>query len=151
MWANRPCNLLSSLRFLGVCISWMTQTFSGLRWIPLDVTTNPRNLLLATPGRTWLGSPSAGASAWYQILSSDLLYNHLCRVSLQQYHLRSILRSCVFASGRSFSWRVGMSDLQFSSQRASRRSIILLVVFWKMYVSRLLYTFWFDYIRRSRP
>jgi len=49
IYANCPCNPLSSLRFLGGCISWTAQTFSGSRWIPLDVITNPRNLPLATP------------------------------------------------------------------------------------------------------
>ena len=29
MYANRPCNPLSSLRFLGGCISWIARTFSG--------------------------------------------------------------------------------------------------------------------------
>ena len=49
IYTNCPYNPLSSLTHFGGCISWTTRTFSGSRWIPLDVTTNIRNLPLATP------------------------------------------------------------------------------------------------------
>jgi len=48
MKANLPWRSLSSLRVFGGCILWMALILLGLRWIPLDVMMNLRNLSLNT-------------------------------------------------------------------------------------------------------
>ena len=77
IYANHPCNPLSSLRFLGGCISWMARTFFGSKWIPLFVMTNPRNLLLATPRKDLVGFIFNWCAHMISILSSDLLCDRL--------------------------------------------------------------------------
>jgi len=79
MYASRPFKPLSSLRFLRGCISWMARIFSGSRWIPLDVTKNPRNLPLATPRKNLVRFISTGELVWYRTLFSGLWGDRLCQ------------------------------------------------------------------------
>jgi len=143
IYASRPCKPLSSLRFLGGCISWTVRIFSGSRWILLDVTTNPRNL--PHPGRTWSGSSSTGEPAWCRTLFLGLRGDCLCRDFSRRCHRYSILRSCVYAHERSHSWHVDMSYQHFSNQRALLCSSIFPKVSWKMCAFHLQGTFLFGY------
>ena len=70
MYAKRPWSPLSSFRLLGGCISWMARIFSGSRWIPVDVTTKPRNLPLATPRKDLVGFI---LSWWARMISNVIL------------------------------------------------------------------------------
>ena len=122
----------SSLRFLEGYISWMARTFSRSRWIPLDVTTNLRNLPLPPSGRTWLGSSSIDAPIWYRIFSTCLLCDRLCHGFSLQYHFCSIQWSCICARGRLYSLPVDMLPLHSSSRRASAQccsEICILFIF----------------------
>jgi len=90
IYANRPCNPLSSLRFLegsslgqhGISLGqgeflWMSsRTLRIYRWLP--------------PEKIWCGSSSTDVPAWSQKSSSDLLCSRpWCDFSLQ-YRRRSI-------------------------------------------------------------
>jgi len=149
--ASHPCKPLSSLRFLGGCISWTTRIFFGSRWIPLDVMTIQGICHWLPPGRTWLGSSSTGEPVWCRTIFSALRGDRLCHDSLRRYHWHSILWSCVYAHGKSHSWHVNMSHLRSSSQRALLYSSIYPEASWKMCSFHLQGTSLFGYTLRSHP
>ena len=90
-------NPLSSLRFLGGCISWIARTLSGSRWIPLDVTTNLGIYRWLPSGRIWWDLFLIDVPTCYRILSSDLLRDCLWHNFLLRCCRRSIPLFYVYA------------------------------------------------------
>jgi len=117
IYTSHPCKPLSSFRFLESCISWTTWIFSGLRWILLDVTTNSKNFPLDAPRKNLIGFIFIVELVWCRTLSSSLRGDRLCHDFSRRYHRHSILRSCIYAHGRSRSWRVDISHWCSSSKR----------------------------------
>jgi len=96
--ASHPCNPLSSLRFLRGCISWTTRTPSGSRWITLDVTTNRRNLPLATPpGKMRQHGIEHCLQICYVITLGTIFYCNIVFVAFH-YFAYMLVKNCIHRS-----------------------------------------------------